>query len=61
MKTKTTAYPLRLPVPLKAAASRLSKQGRKMDIRKWKGYCKDSFMDLRICSVDEFIEDLRGR
>jgi len=26
MKTKTTAYPLRLPVSLKAAASRLSKQ-----------------------------------
>ena len=39
----------------------LAKAPRKLDIRKWKGYCKDSFKELGIRSVDEFIEDLRGR
>ena len=39
----------------------LKKAPKKIDIRRWKGYCKDSFAKLGYKSVDEAIEDLRGR
>jgi AbrB family looped-hinge helix DNA binding protein len=39
----------------------LRKAPRKLDLRKWKGRCKDSFAELGERSVDQFIEDVRGR
>ncbi|SPF31358.1 putative Looped-hinge helix DNA binding domain, AbrB family [Candidatus Sulfopaludibacter sp. SbA4] len=39
----------------------LKKAPRKLDLAKWKGYCKDSFAKLGYSSVDKFIEDVRGR
>ena len=39
----------------------LKKAPKKLDLRKWKGRCKDSFADLGYTSVDRFIDDLRGR
>jgi AbrB family looped-hinge helix DNA binding protein len=39
----------------------LEKSPRKLDLSKWKGSCADSFAKLGYSSVDEFIEDIRGR
>jgi AbrB family looped-hinge helix DNA binding protein len=39
----------------------LKKAPKKLDLRKWKGRCKDSFAELGYTSVDRFIDDLRGR
>lgn len=39
----------------------LKKAPRKLRFRKWKGRCRDSFVELRHSSVDKFIEDIRGR
>jgi AbrB family looped-hinge helix DNA binding protein len=39
----------------------LKKAPRKLDLRKWKGHCKDSFAELGYTSVDRFIDDVRGR
>ena len=39
----------------------LKKAARKLNLDKWKGYCRDSFTDLGYESVDDFIEDVRGR
>ena len=39
----------------------LQKKPKKLDLRKWKGRCRDSFLELGSSSVDKFIEDLRGR
>jgi AbrB family looped-hinge helix DNA binding protein len=39
----------------------LRKAPRKLDIERWKGRCKASLADLGCASVDEFIEDVRGR
>jgi AbrB family looped-hinge helix DNA binding protein len=39
----------------------LRKTPRKLDLAKWKGRCKESFEELGYSSVDEFIEDVRGR
>ncbi len=39
----------------------LRKKPRKLKLGKWKGRCKASFDELGYSSVDEFIEDLRGR
>ena len=39
----------------------LKKAPKKLDLRKWKGRCKDSFAELRYSSVDKFIDDVRGR
>jgi AbrB family looped-hinge helix DNA binding protein len=39
----------------------LRKKPRKLNLKKWKGKCKDSFAELGIPSVDKFIEDIRGR
>jgi AbrB family looped-hinge helix DNA binding protein len=39
----------------------LKKAPKKLDLRKWKGYCKESFAELGYRSVDQFIDDVRGR
>jgi AbrB family looped-hinge helix DNA binding protein len=39
----------------------LKKAPKRLNIRKWKGYCKKSFAELGYTSVDDFIEDVRGR
>ena len=39
----------------------LRKAPRKLALRKWKGRCGRSFADLGYSSVDQFIEDVRGR
>jgi AbrB family looped-hinge helix DNA binding protein len=39
----------------------LRKAPRKLDIERWRGHCKASFAELGHGSVDEFIEDVRGR
>ena len=39
----------------------LKKSPRKLDLAKWKGRCGGSFAKLGYSSVDEFIEDIRGR
>ena len=39
----------------------LKKAPKKLDLRKWKGRCKDSFAELGYASVDRFIDDVRGR
>ena len=37
------------------------KAPKKLDLRKGKGRCKDSFAELGYTSVDRFIDDVRGR
>jgi AbrB family looped-hinge helix DNA binding protein len=44
-----------------AGAIVLKKTPQKRDIRKWKGRCAGSLKRLGYGSVDEFIEDVRGR
>jgi AbrB family looped-hinge helix DNA binding protein len=39
----------------------LKKAPNKLDLRKWKGRCKDSLAELGYPSVDKFIDDVRGR
>jgi AbrB family looped-hinge helix DNA binding protein len=39
----------------------LKKTPKKLDLRKWKGRCRQSFADLGYSSVDQFIDDVRGR
>jgi AbrB family looped-hinge helix DNA binding protein len=39
----------------------LRKAPKKLDLAKWKGRCKDSFSKLGYSSVDQFIDDSRGR
>ena len=39
----------------------IEKAPRKLNLAKWKGRCGDSFRKLRLSSVNEFIEDVRGR
>ncbi len=39
----------------------LKKSPRKLDLAKWKGRCAGSFAELGHSSVDDFIEDIRGR
>jgi AbrB family looped-hinge helix DNA binding protein len=39
----------------------LKKARKKLNLRKWKGRCKDSFARLGYKSVDKFIDDVRGR
>jgi AbrB family looped-hinge helix DNA binding protein len=39
----------------------LKKKPKKPGIEKWIGYCRKSFEELGYKSVDEFIEDIRGR
>jgi len=39
----------------------LRKASTKLDLAKWKGHCGPSFKKLGYSSVDQFIEDIRGR
>jgi len=39
----------------------LRKAPRRLNLRKWKGRCKNSLADLGYTSVDRFIDDVRGR
>ena len=39
----------------------LKKAPKPLNLAKWRGYCADSFRDLGHSSVDEYIEDVRGR
>ena len=39
----------------------LKKAPKKLDLRKWKGRCKQSVADLGYRSVDQYIDDVRGR
>ena len=39
----------------------LRKKPRKLNLKKWKGRAKASFAELGYTSVDQFIEDIRGR
>ena len=37
------------------------KKKAKMNLEKWRGYCKKRFEELGNPTVDELIEDMRGR
>jgi AbrB family looped-hinge helix DNA binding protein len=39
----------------------LKKAPKKLNLAKWKGRCGDTFTKLGYSSVDEFIDDVRGR
>jgi hypothetical protein len=39
----------------------LKKAPKKLNLGKWKGRCNKSFTKLGCRSVDQFIEDIRGR
>lgn len=39
----------------------LKKAPKKLDLKRWQGRCKKSFAELDYGSVDQFIEDVRGR
>jgi len=39
----------------------LRKKRRPLPLRKWKGRCKKEFAAMGYSSVDQFIEDIRGR
>jgi AbrB family looped-hinge helix DNA binding protein len=39
----------------------LKKSPKNLNLRKWKGRCKDSFAKLGYSSVDGFVDDVRGR
>ncbi|MBV9180422.1 MAG: AbrB/MazE/SpoVT family DNA-binding domain-containing protein [Acidobacteria bacterium] len=39
----------------------LKKAPKKLSLKKWKGQCKNSFVELGYASADKFIEDVRGR
>jgi AbrB family looped-hinge helix DNA binding protein len=39
----------------------LAKKPKKLNLRRWKGRCRESFQKLGYASVDAFIEDVRGR
>ena len=38
----------------------LKKALRQLDLRKWKGRCRNQFSELGFSSVDRFIDDVRG-
>jgi AbrB family looped-hinge helix DNA binding protein len=39
----------------------LRKKPKKLNLKKWKGRAKASFAELGYPSVDQFIDDIRGR
>jgi AbrB family looped-hinge helix DNA binding protein len=39
----------------------LRKAPKKLDLARWKGYCRAESSKLGEVSVDDFIEDIRGR
>ena len=44
-----------------AGALVLKKAPKKLELRKWKGRCGDTFRELGYPSIDAFIDDVRGR
>jgi AbrB family looped-hinge helix DNA binding protein len=39
----------------------IKKAAKKLNLRKWQGRCAKTFANLGYASVDDFIEDVRGR
>jgi AbrB family looped-hinge helix DNA binding protein len=39
----------------------LKKAPKTLNLRRWKGSCRDSFAELGYTSIDKFINDVRGR
>ena len=39
----------------------LRKKPKKLNLKRWKGRCKESFGELGYSSVDKFMKDIRGR
>jgi AbrB family looped-hinge helix DNA binding protein len=39
----------------------LTKAPKRLGLEKWKGRCRDSFTKLGYSSVDQFVDDVRGR
>jgi AbrB family looped-hinge helix DNA binding protein len=39
----------------------LKKSPKRLNLEEWKGRCKSSFKKLGYSSVDQYIEDIRGR
>lgn len=39
----------------------LKKAPKKLDLRKWRGRCSESFAELGYSSITDFIDDVRGR
>lgn len=39
----------------------LKKAARRLNLAKWKGACGDSFAKLGYRSIDDFLDDVRGR
>ena len=39
----------------------LKKAPKRLHLEEWKGRCRRSLKDLRYSSVDQFMEDVRGR
>ena len=39
----------------------LKKTPKPLNLERWKGRCKSSLADMGYASVDEFMEDVRGR
>jgi len=39
----------------------LEKKPKRLNLNKWKAYCKGSFSRLGYRSVDDYLEDVRGR
>ncbi len=39
----------------------LKKVSNRLDIGRWVGHCKQSFLELGYNSVDEYVEEVRGR
>lgn len=39
----------------------LKKAPKRLNLAKWRGHCANSFRDLGYSSIDQFIEDVRGR
>jgi AbrB family looped-hinge helix DNA binding protein len=51
------------PVEFEAVEGRLvlRKVPRKLNLRKWRGRCAETFAELGNPTVDDIIEDMRGR
>ena len=39
----------------------LRKAPKKLNLTKWNGYCGKTFAQLRYSTVDEFMDEIRGR
>ena len=38
----------------------LKRSPKVLDLARWKGHARESFNELGYCSVDEFVDDIRG-